>query len=291
MTKRLAARVLSVCAAMLMAGAALTGCSRPDAGGANATELNVKGSDTMVNLCAAWTEAFMKANPGKSVSVTGGGSGTGIAALINGTTDIAASSRPMKESELKQVEAGGAAAVEHILGLDGLAICVHKDNPLSEIKFEDVTRIYLGEVSNWSEIGGSDANIVVLSRDSSSGTYGFFREHVLGDKDYRKDALFMGSTAQIATELQRNAGGIGYLGLAYAEASDVKILPVVSPGGGATVTPTVETVQSGEYAVARPLYLYTRGVETGLAKEFLDFAASPEGQKIVLEVGYVPNKK
>ena len=281
----------------------LAGCSKPPAAGtaapagtadAKASEvaMTIKGSDTMVHLVTIWNEAFTAANPGANVIITGGGTGTGIAALINGTTDIAMASRGMSEKEKGEATAKGRTAVEHAVAQDGIAIIVHKSNPLNEITMEQIAKLYLGEVKNWKDLGGLDTAAVVLSRESSSGTFVFFQEHVLAKKDYGEDVRLMPATSAIVQGVEADAGAIGYVGLGYAHqaADKVKILPVKATADAPAIMPTIETVRSKEYSIARELYLYTVGEASGTAKAFLAFVLSPEGQKIVDAEGYVALK-
>jgi phosphate transport system substrate-binding protein len=259
----------------------------PDEGVAGT--LKIKGSDTMVHLVTAWQEAFMKENPDCEVSVDSGGSGTGIAGLINGTVDIASASREMKDEEKEQAAAKGSEPVEFVVARDGIAVVVHPDNPVSELTMEQLSKIFTGAVTNWSAVGGEDQEISVLSRESSSGTYAFFREHVMDDQDYTTDAKLMPATSAIIEAASQDKGSIGYVGLGYlVEAADrVKAVNVKEDEGSEAVAPSEETVKSGEYGVARPLHLYTLGEPTGIAKAFVDFALSDTGQEIVTESGYV----
>jgi phosphate transport system substrate-binding protein len=250
--------------------------------------LQVKGSDTMVNLSQAWAEAFMKAHPGSSISVTGGGTGTGIAAFLNGTTDLVNASRPMKEAELTQAKAKGLEPQQHEVAVDGLAIAVHRSNPLKGLTLQQLADIYTGKTGDWQQVGGKPGKIVVLSRESSSGTYVFFREHVMDDQPYRADALLLPSTRAIEQELSGNANAIGYGGEAYFEGKpNIKILPISPEQGKPPVYPSNENVTSGQYPVARKLFVYSRGTPTGLAAEFIQFCRGLEGQKIVEQIGYV----
>jgi len=277
--------------------ALILGCSRPeDKGAGNVREeeqsLTVKGSDTMVHLVSAWAEGYMKANPRADVSVTGGGTGTGIAALINGTTDICAASRSMEEKEKKLAEQKGITPKEFAVALDGIAIVVHPANPVNELSLEQLRKIYTGVYTNWSQVAGPDMGIIVLSRESSSGTYIFFQEHVLRKEDYAQTARLMPATSAIIQSATADQGSIGYVGIGYAaEAKDkIKIVNVKMDDKSAAVTPSEETVKSGAYPIARPLYLYTKGEPSGMSKGFIDFALSPEGQKVVRDTGYVTIK-
>jgi phosphate transport system substrate-binding protein len=243
----------------------------------------------MVHLCSTWAEEYMKANPGVEVPVTGGGSGTGIAALINGTTDIAAASREMKQKEKDKAAAGGARPVEFVVARDGIAVVVNPENPVSELTMEELKKIFTGAYENWLQVGGPDEGILVLSRESSSGTYVFFKDHVLKKQDYAVTARLMPATSAIVQSVASDRWAIGYVGLGYAvEAGDkVKTVLVKADEEAPAVEPSEETVMSGEYPIARPLHLYTLGEPRGAAKAFIDFALGPEGQRIVRETGYV----
>jgi len=258
-------------------------------GGALAGTLNTKGSDTMVHLVTAWAEAFMGEHPDVEIAVDGGGSGTGIAALINGTVDIASASRQMKDEEKRQASDKGLEPVEFVVARDGIAVVVNPGNPVDELTMEQLSKIFTGAVTNWRAVGGKDQGISVLSRESSSGTYAFFREHVMSDQDYTVDAKLMPATSAIIEAAAEDAGSIGYVGLGYlVEAGDrVKALNIKPDEGSQAVAPSEETVKSGEYGIARPLYLYTVGEPTGLVKAFVDFALGDTGQEIVRENGYV----
>lgn len=271
--------------------AAVVGCSR-NSSDANTeqTYLTIKGSDTMVHLVSAWAEDYMATHPRIEISVTGGGSGTGIAALINGTTDIAAASRDMKESEVENARTRGVEPVEIAVARDGIAIIVHSENPIDALTVEQLEKIYTGQTTNWRDVGGEDRDILVLSRESNSGTYVFFQEHVLNKKDYSPRARLMPATSGILQSVGDDRGAIGYVGLGYVEGGDVdrvKVIGVKERSDADAIRPSSETVQSGEYSVARPLFLYTNGQPRGLVAEFVAFALSPEGQDVVRETGYV----
>ena len=254
--------------------------------------VTVKGSDTMVHLVSSWAEAFMRARPDVDVAVTGGGSGTGIAALINGTTDICAASRDMKPKERDEARKQGFEPKEIRVALDGIAVVVNPGNPVSVLTMEQVKKIFSGAVTNWKQVGGADASIIVLSRESSSGTYVFFKEHVLGKEDYTKSARLLPATSAIIQSVSSDATAVGYVGLGYAieAGSRVKMLRIKADEASPAVTPSEATVKSGEYAIARPLFLYTRGEPTGAVKSFVEFALSAEGQGIVVKTGYVSAK-
>jgi phosphate transport system substrate-binding protein len=270
-------------------GILLTGCgkreSRPET-----AYLTIKGSDTMVHLASNWAEAYMRSHPNIDISVTGGGSGTGIAALLNGTTDICIASRKIKSKELELAKEKGIQPVEIVTARDGIAVVVNPGNPVSELTIEQIGKIYTGAYFNWEQVGGPDKPIVVLSRESSSGTYVFFQKRVMYKKDYTRDAMLMPSTSAIVQSVAQDRWAIGYVGLGYAleAAAKVKILRVKETIESPAIAPSVATVQSGQYPIARPLHIYTNGAGTGAVKEFLEFVLSPAGQEIVLETGYVP---
>ncbi len=249
----------------------------------------IKGSDTMVHLVSSWAEAYMNKWANTEISVTGGGSGTGIAALINGTTDICAASRKMKPKEIELAEEKGAIPMEHTVAMDGIALVANPENPISALSIEQLGKIYTGAYTNWSQVGGPDEPIGVLSRESSSGTYVFFQEHVLKKKDYTPSARLMPATSAIIQSVSTDAWSIGYVGLGYATAAGdkVKVLAIYETDPALAVMPSVETVLDGSYSIARGLYLYTKGEPEGMIKKFIDFCLSPEGQEIVKETGYV----
>jgi phosphate transport system substrate-binding protein len=236
----------------------------------------VKGSDTMVVLAQRWAEAWMKLHPAKKVQVTGGGSGTGIAALINGTTDVATASRSLKDAEKGRLP----TAVETTVARDGVAIYVHPANPVESLTVEQLRGIYLGDIRNWREVGGKDAPIVLYSRENSSGTYVFVKEHLLGNEDFPPEAQTLPGTAAVVNAVSKERNGIGYGGGAYAKG--VKELRIEG------IAPTKEAVLSGKYPLSRPLFVYTRGAPSGEVKELIDFCLSAAGQRIVTEVGYFP---
>jgi phosphate transport system substrate-binding protein len=253
---------------------------------ATAQALTVKGSDTMVILAQRWAEEYMKKNPKQKVQVTGGGSGTGLAALINGTTDIADASRGIKPDEAAKVkERFHVEPVETVVARDGVAIYVNEANPLAQITQDQVKAIYMGDVRNWKEVGGPDAPIVLYSRENSSGTYVFVKEHVLKNGDFAPQAQTLPGTAAVVNAIAKERNGIGYGGAAYAKG--VKELAVVGTDGVAYL-PNAVNVKSGKYPLSRPLFMYTRGAPAGDAKKFIDFCLAGEGQAIVTAVGYYP---
>lgn len=236
-------------------------------------------------LAQAEAEEFMNENPGKSVTVTGGGSGVGITALIDGEVDIATASREMRNEEVEYARVNGINPVEHAIAYDGISVIVNPQNPVSELTFGQLRGIYNGSVTNWKEVGGEDRPIVAISRDSSSGTYEYFKEEVLLGDEFRPDALTQPATGVIIGEVSQNPNAVGYIGVAYLDKS-VKGLNL--DGGNGSVPPTPENIISGAYPLSRPLYFYTNGEPSGLTKEFIDFVMSEKGQNLISEVGYFP---
>jgi len=273
-------------ATLLAIGVTTAGVATARPAHAQAT-VTVKGSDTMVVLGQRWAEEFMKKNPKASVQVTGGGSGTGISALINGTTDVCESSRSMKETEKKQiVEKAGAAPIEIPVAKDGLSVYVHESNSLSEISMADLKAIFTGKVTSWKDLGGADAKIIPYSRENSSGTYVFFKEHVLENADFTPRAQNMAGTAAVVNAVSKDKLSIGYGGAAYSKG--IKVLKIKK--GTAAVAPSDATIKDGSYPLSRPLFFYTRAKPTPEVKAFTDWVLSPEGQSIVVKVGYFPLK-
>lgn len=248
----------------------------------------VKGSDTVLPLSQAEAEEFMLKNPDQSITVIGGGSGVGIAALIDGEVEIAMASRTMKDSEVEEAKQKGINPVEKVIGWDGIAVVVNPENTVSQLTFTQLKAIYDGNVSNWKDVGGEDRPITVISRDSSSGTYEYFKEEVLEGREYRQDALVQPATGAIVQEIAQNKGAIGYIGYAYLDTS-VKAL-ALDGGEGSFVPATEENILSGEYPLARQLYYYTNGEPQELTKGFMNYVMSEEGQAIVSDVGYFPAK-
>jgi phosphate transport system substrate-binding protein len=279
-------RTSTFIAALALLLACLAGCSRHRSGAA--ASLTVKGSDTMVNLLSNLAEAYTRTHPQAHVSVTGGGSGTGITALIAGTTDICAASRPFEAREQEAAKALHIAPTATVIALDGISVMVHGGNPLTELTLEQLRKIYTGEYTQWPEVGGAPLPILVLSRESNSGTYLYFKEHILNKGDFTPEALLLPSTAAIVKAVRDDAGAIGYGGLAYADNPGVKTLRIKAAPDSAAVAPTVQTIQSRQYPISRPLYLYTNGAATGAAKGFLEYCLSADGRRIVEETGFIP---
>lgn len=258
-----------------------------------ATYIENKGSDTIVNLALAWAEKYQTDHPDVRISVTGGGSGTGLAALINGSADIANASRKIKDEEIADAEKNGIQPVEHIIARDAIAVIVHPDNPVSELTLQQISDIYSGKIQNWKEVGGDDRPIVRLSRETNSGTHVYFLETVLrlGSKEdktlFSMDTLLLPSSEGIIAEVRQNPNAIGYDGLGYVP-HDVKKIAIAKSAGEAYVLPSVETVNDKTYPIARDLYMYTAGEPTGTIKDYLDWILSPEAQEIVLQLGFVP---
>lgn len=249
--------------------------------------VTVKGSDTMVIMNARLAEAFMKASPGTAIQVTGGGSGVGIAALLNGTTDVAAASRPMKTSEIDKLKARFATRGTEIpVARDGLAVYLNDRNPVRELSLQQLSDIYTGKVTNWKDVGGSDAPIVLYSRENSSGTYVYFKDNVLRGKDYAPRSQTLQGTAAVVNAVAKDPNGIGYGGAAYAKG--IRFAAVKKDASSSAFTPTLEAIRAGNYPITRYLYLYTRTAPKGDVKKFVDFALSPAGQQIVTQVGYFP---
>src|SRR3989338_5953906 len=257
--------------------------------------IQIKGSDTMVNLGQAWAEAFNKKNPEVNVAVTGGGSGTGIASLIAGTADIAECSRTMKEKEIQKAKENGITPVEFTVALDGLAAVVHPDNPVTKLTINELSDIFTGKITNWNQLGGKDLPIVILSREVNSGTHVYFKEHILrkgnekGREEFSPTALLMPSSQAIADEVSQNPNAIGYYGMGYISKQQ-KVVAVAKDKNSPYIEPMMENVKNGKYPISRPLLMYTKGEPQGAVKEFLDFALSSEGQEIVKKIDFVPVK-
>jgi phosphate transport system substrate-binding protein len=252
---------------------------------AAAGSFSLKGSDTMVILGQRWAEAYMKMVPTSTIQVTGGGSGTGIAALINGSTDICESSRPMKDKEKEDLKAKrGADAVETRVALDALAIYVNAKNPLKQISIPAVAKIYQGETKSWKDLGAADHAIILYGRENNSGTYGYFKEHVLQNKDFAPATQTLAGTSAVVNAVKGDEFGIGYGGIAYLEG--IRALEVKKDDASPAIAPSLETAQGGTYPLSRFLFFYTAGEPTGLAKNFIEWVKGPEGQKVIGDVGY-----
>ncbi|MCI0397916.1 MAG: phosphate ABC transporter substrate-binding protein [Chloroflexi bacterium] len=274
----------------------LAGCRPPaeDAEAATGSELVIqnKGSDTLVNVALAWAEAYRQVRPEVAIVVTGGGSGTGIASLINGTVDIANASRQIKEDERAEAQANGITPVEHVVAQDAIAVVVHLSNPVDQLTLQQLSDIYTGRITNWQEVGGEDRPIVLLSRESNSGTHVYFLEEVvrLGNPDsealFSQETLLLPSSEGISVEIRQNPNAIGYDGLGYVT-PDQKVI-AVGRESSSFVLPTIDSVNDGTYPISRPLYMYTAGEPAGVVKEYLEWIMGPEAQTIVRELGFVP---
>ena len=273
---------IAIAAALLAAG---TLGAKP----ALAGTVTVKGSDTMVVLGQRWAEEYMKKHASTTIQVTGGESGTGISALINGTTDVCEASRAMKDTEKKQLaDKAGAPPVEITVAKDGLSVYVNDSNPLTELTMDQLKQIFTGKVDNWKAVGGADARIIPYSRENSSGTYVFFKEHVLQNADYTPRAQAMPGTAAVVNAVVKEKFGIGYGGAAYAKG--IKVLKIKKEASSAAIAPADKTIQDGTYPLSRPLFFYVRAKPSAEISAFTDWVLSAEGQGIVTKVGYFPIK-
>ena len=277
---------------------AITGCGAhsgsSSSSGKTTTYIENKGSDTIVNLALAWAEEYQAEHPEISISVTGGGSGTGIAALINGTVDIANASRQIKEEEIKLAEANGIKPVEFVVAKDAIAVIVNPENPVNQLTLKQISDIYTGVITNWKEVGGEDRPIVRLSRETNSGTHVYFLENVirLGEKDnhslFSTDTLLLPSSEGIINEVRQNPNAIGYDGLGYVP-KDLKMIAVGKKDLGPYILPSITTVNDGTYPIARDLYMYTAGQPKGEVQVYLEWIMkSSKAQSIVAQLGFVP---
>jgi phosphate transport system substrate-binding protein len=276
-------------------------CGRSSGQTASPTKVSAyiqnKGSDTIVNLALAWAERYQAEHTDISISVTGGGSGTGIAALINGTVDIANASRAMTADEIKQAKANGITPVEFVISRDAIAVVVNPQNPVRHLTLQQISDIYSGKINNWTEVGGENRPIVRLSRETNSGTHVYFLQTVirLGNSKsttlFSTDTLLLPSSEGIINEVRQNPNAIGYDGLGYIP-PDLKdsVIAVARDANGPYVIPTISTVNDNSYPVARDLYMYTSGQPTGAIKNYIDWILSQEAQKIVADLGFVPIK-
>jgi phosphate transport system substrate-binding protein len=249
--------------------------------------ITMKGSDTMVILAQRWAEEYMAKNPDATIQVTGGGSGTGISALINGTTDICNASRPMKSSEREKLKQRyNSLGVEIKTAKDGIALYLNEANPVQELTLDQIKGIYTGTITNWKQLGGNDSKIILYGRENSSGTYVYFRDNVLKGQDYAGTMQTMPGTASVVNAVTKDANGIGYGGAAYAQG--VRYLKVKKDASSPAYEPNEETVKANQYPITRYLYMYTRNKPTGDLKKFIDWVLSDEGQAVVKKVGYFP---
>jgi phosphate transport system substrate-binding protein len=286
----------NLCFLFLTCGLLLTACgSRANAQADASAQKTIEdtGSDTIVNLALAWAEAYQKVQPDVRISVSGGGSGTGLAALINKTTDIANASRQINDTEIQNAKNNGVEPHEIEIARDAIGVIVNPHNPVQQLTLQQISDIYSGKLTNWKEVGGEDRPIVLLSRESNSGTHVFFLEQVVrlgNSKDktlFSQDTLLLPSSEGIMAEVRQNPNAIGYDGLGYIT-PDVKTIAIAPKDGGEYVKPSVATVNNGKYPIARPLFMYTPGEPTGDVKTYLDWILGPDGQKIVGDLGFVP---
>jgi phosphate transport system substrate-binding protein len=272
----------------LVAGVLASGIGAASAARA-AEPITVKGSDTMVVLGQRWAEEYMAKHKGTTIQVTGGGSGTGISALINGTTDVCEASRSMKDAEKKSVaDKAGGPPVELVVAKDGLSVYINESNGVNELTMAQLKDIYTGKVTSWKDVGGADVKIIPYSRENSSGTYVFFKEHVLQNADYTPRAQAMPGTAAVVNAVARDKNSIGYGGAAYAKG--IKILKVKKDPATPGVAPSDKAIHDGSYPLSRPLFFYLRPKFSAEIKAFTDWVLSKEGQEIVVKVGYFPVK-
>ncbi|MFA6358284.1 MAG: phosphate ABC transporter substrate-binding protein [Candidatus Omnitrophota bacterium] len=264
--------------------------------GKDNNSIQIKGSDTMVNLAQAWAEKYMQENPGDFVAVTGGGSGTGFSSLISATCDIAMSSRNIKDKEIALAKQKGVNPFEIKVALDGLAVIVYPTNPVSKLTLEQLAGIFTGKIANWKEVGGRDEKIVILSREVNSGTHVYFKEHVLrrgkpdGQEEFAPGALLLSSSQAIADEVAGNPSAIGYYGMGYIS-NKQKAISVAKDDKLDYTDPSINNVLSGKYPISRPLFIYTNAQPQGLVKKFIDYSLSQEGQDIVIKTDFVPVKR
>ncbi len=274
---------LGLLALGLFAALVLTQCARHP----RVEDLTIKGSDTMVLLVQRWAERYMATHPGERVQVTGGGSGTGIAALINGTTDLCMASRPIEPREDSTIQSKfGARAHVIVVARDGISIYVNDANPVKAVTLDQLRGIYVGSITDWTELGGTSGHITLYGRENSSGTYVFFKEHVLKGADYTAAMQTLPGTAAVVNAVAQDPSGIGYGGAAYA--TGVRDLALRTDASGPAVLPSLASVNDGSYPLARALYFYARTAPAGLMASFTDYALSDSGQAVVTAVGYFP---
>jgi len=278
--------------AVVIMAALYAGCSptgRDASGIKNNKLINIKGSDTVVYLSQTLAERYMGKKPDIRITVVGGGSSTGIRALIDGTADMANASRQIKPEEREEAISKGIEPKEYIIALDGIAVVVNGDVQITSLNLKQLKDIFTGQVTNWSRVGGNDLPVTIVSRESNSGTYLYFKEHVLEDEAYSTNAIMAQSSPGVAEAVAQKSGAIGYLGIADAHRiPGVKIIPVANDSLSTPVDPSIDTIKQGSYPVSRTLQVYTAGVPGGELKKFIDFMLSPEGQAIVAELGYIP---
>jgi phosphate transport system substrate-binding protein len=283
--------VLALVVALALGTMGLAGCNTSSDEGSDESgdepsgSINVEGSDTLVNMAQAWAEVYMEENPAVMISVKGGGSGTGIAALINGTVDFANASRAIKDEEMTEAEGAGVDPVEHEVAIDGIAVIVNPNSGVTELSMEQLGQIYRGEVTNWKDVGGPDADIVLLGRDTSSGTYEYFKEEVVAAEDenaeYAAAMRNLASNQALVDEVKNNDAAIAYVGLGYLD-PDVTVVAIDG------VQASIETAADGSYPISRFLYMYSDGAPSDLLAAYLDWIMGEDGQAIVEDQGFVP---
>jgi phosphate transport system substrate-binding protein len=246
----------------------------------------MKGSDTMVRLGQRWAEEYMKKNKETVIQVSGGGSGTGIAALLNKATDICMASRDMKDQEYKQAKDKGINPTRVTMALDGIAIFLNKDNPITTFSVPQLKSIYTSETTNWKQMGGPDKEIILYGRENNSGTYAYFKEHVLKDDDYSEKCQTLPGTASVVNAVSKDVNGIGYGGIAWGKG--IKYATVKQTDSSQAIAPSAETVSNGTYPISRGLYFFVNGTPNSDVKAFINWALSPEGQSVAKETDYVP---
>lgn len=256
---------------------------------ASESVITVKGSDTMVNMAQVWAAKYMEKHPDVKIQVTGGGSGTGISALIAGSTDICNASRPMKSSEREKLKQRfNSLGVEIKTALDGLSVYLNNANSVNELTLDQIKQIYTGKITNWKQVGGKDAKIIVYGRENSSGTYAYLKDNVLMGADYTSNMQSLPGTAAVVNAVAKDKNAIGYGGAAYAK--EIKYAHVKKDANSQGYTPTEENIKTNKYPITRYLYMYVKSRPTGALKEYIDWILSSEGQKIVAESGYFPIK-
>lgn len=256
---------------------------------AAASNITIKGSDTLVRLGQRWAEEYMKSKPGVVIQVSGGGTGTGIAALINGTTDICEASRDMKKQEYEQARAKGIEPYRVAVALDGIAVFVNDANPIKELTLDQLKKIYTGEITNWKQLGGESRSIILYGRENNSGTYAYFKEHVLQGEDYAENTQTLPGTAAVVNAVSKDKYSIGYGGIAWGK--NIKFVAIKANDESPAVKPSVETVTNGTYPISRELYWFFNGEPKGDLRALLNWVLSPEGQKIAEAVDYIPLPK
>lgn len=279
--------------ALVLLAAVALGCARGRPGGPGSSgpgdgALVVRWSDTMVNLAAAWAEAFMAANPGVEVSVSGGGSSTGFSSLIDGSTDLADSSRAIRDSERRSLEAEGKTPVEHVVAVDAVAVVVNPGNPVASLTVTQLAGLLTGRVTNWKDVGGPDLPVTIYSRETSSGTFAFMQERVTAKQDFTSEARLLPASEALLIAVAQDRGGLGYVGLGYIT-NDVRAVALAPDNApAAAVRPSSATAADGRYPLSRPLFIYSAGKPGQSAQLFIDFCVSEIGREITTEMGFVP---